>query len=292
MENLSGHSAPPAKDKGYALHKLEHAASGGDAATGSSEGGVFLDHGSMDNPIAPSITHLLLSAEERYQVEHGIQLESERERYLLSVDLHDGVCQQLSGIAFMAGSLAQTLSKKGLQQEEQYLRELTRLIRNAIENAKDVARELHPVDKDGKGLTAAVNQLVAQIRSDSVSCDLDWPAAFEVADNQVALQLYHIIKDAVCYAAQYAGASRIRIGLCQDATNFTFSVCDNGSGFFDSVNEEAAKALQTMCHRAHCIGSMIEMESRPEGGNIVRCILSNRGRNAPAIEACQPAQDR
>lgn len=222
--------------------------------------------------LAPFMSTLLLSFEERYHLEHEAQRAGEQERHRLSVELHDGVCQQLSGIAFMAGSLAQSLNKKGLPEEEKYVRELTRLIRAAIENAKDVARELHPVDRDGKGLTAALRHLTVATSSETVTCELETPKSLEIDDNVTALRVYQIIKDAVTCATRHAKASHIRIVLSEEDSWFHFSIHDNGSNTHSS-HPDRLKALRAMCHKAHAIGGMIELESGPEGGNVVRCIM-------------------
>ncbi len=234
-------------------------------------------------PVAKAGEVLAPTADERYQVEHEIQLICEKERQLLSVDLHDGVCQQLSGIAFMVGSLAPSLGKKGLVNEELQLHELSRLLRVAIEQAKDVARQLHPVDKDGKGLVAALQQLAAKTTTETVVCELDASHVLEMSDNQVALQVYRIIRDAVTYAVMSSRASYVKVELVDDDSHLVFSVTDNGLAISPTEGDKEAMALRMMRHRSVAIGGSIEIASGAEDGNVIKCILPHRAGQAETI---------
>ena len=73
----------------------------------------------------------------------------------LAHDLHDGVCQQLAGIALMTASLADQLEEKGVAESTQTER-ISGLINKAITQTRGVARGLFPVrlEENGRGLSA------------------------------------------------------------------------------------------------------------------------------------------
>ena len=76
---------------------------------------------------------------ERKRLEREILEISNREQRRIGHDLHDGVCQQLAGIAFMSSTLADELEEKGVAESSQ-AEQISMLINDAINQTRGVAR--------------------------------------------------------------------------------------------------------------------------------------------------------
>src|SRR5436305_8499097 len=92
---------------------------------------------------------------ERKRLEREILETSNREQRRIGHDLHDGVCQQLAGIAFMSSTLADELEEKGAAESSQ-AEQISMLINDAINQTRGVARGLFPVRLEENGLFSAL----------------------------------------------------------------------------------------------------------------------------------------
>jgi signal transduction histidine kinase len=210
---------------------------------------------------------------ERQRLEDEMTQISERERLTLGQNLHDGVCQHLSGVAFMASTLAADVRAQGLADEADKLDELTQLIRDATQQARDVARGLHPVELDAEGLVAALRHLASSSTVEGLRCSLHCPHSVPVRDNAAAMHLYRIAQEAVVNATKHAQAAEIIISLDVNDKNIVLSVADDGSGLPADHERSHGLGLRMMRHRAGVIGGTLIVESPPEGGTTVTCVL-------------------
>lgn len=88
---------------------------------------------------------------ERKRMERAILDISAREQNQIGQDLHDGLGQHLTGIAFMSKVLEQKLAGAGLEEAED-ARKIVRLVNEAIHRTRERARGLVPVVSDAGGL--------------------------------------------------------------------------------------------------------------------------------------------
>ena len=220
--------------------------------------------------------------------------ENERERF--GMDLHDGLGQELAGIAFMAKALHQRLEKEGSPFTDD-LRQLLGYIESAQTSARSMAGGLNPVDASSHGLGDALQRLCRQVSAtypDLTSrCNVE-PVAFE--DRRDARHLYRIAQEAINNAAKHAEASEIAITLHRGPGTIQLEVVDDGKGIPDDMLEATRNSqpelgatfeyvkgraelarrgmgLYGMHFRADLIGARLTILPREGGGTIVRCVL-------------------
>ncbi len=81
---------------------------------------------------------------ERKRLEREILEISNREQRRIGHDLHDGVCQQLAGIAFLTSTLAEELMEEGAGCSAQ-AEKISAMVNQVIDQTRGVARGLFPV---------------------------------------------------------------------------------------------------------------------------------------------------
>lgn len=211
---------------------------------------------------------------ERQRLEHEITEISESERRSLGQALHDGVCQHLSGVGMMAATLSDVCEQKSDPETADKLREISSLIRSATNDARDVARGLHPVDVDANGLVAALRDLTARYHvHGQTRCVLNCHEPVPVHDNTVAMHLYRIVQEAVVNASKHAHARNITVHLGIRQQDIMLSITDDGLGLPADHDQAAGLGLKLMRYRASSIGAALTMAARPAGGTIIRCSL-------------------
>jgi signal transduction histidine kinase len=109
--------------------------------------------------------------ERTQDLEREIVRTTEREQQRIGRELHDGLCQTLAGIAALSTTLCRRLAAKAESGESAAAAEITKLLNEAIHEARDLARGLGPVGLQGLDLAQALEALTLSIqRLYRVSC--------------------------------------------------------------------------------------------------------------------------
>ncbi len=208
---------------------------------------------------------------ERARLEREVVEICAREQQRIAYDLHDGVGQQLVGVALNAKLLEQELRAAGSAEAEQ-ASEIVRLANQAARQARLTARNLEGADGVGD-LKTALQKLVESVRRDChvdgiVKADGD-ASSFPVSA-LVTAQLYPIAQEAVHNAVEHGGARKIEIDLAFDQGNLVLAVRDDGKGF-DASAISKGMGLRIMRYRAQCIGGSCEVQSKRPKGTVVTC---------------------
>jgi len=225
----------------------------------------------------PLGSRLLIAARditERKRLEKEILEIAEQEQERIGQDLHDGLCQLLSGIKFKTTLLEQKLQTKA-PTEAREARALESLLNQAIEQARDIARGLHPVDLEARGLMSALEELAASVSNVyGIVCACQFPQPVLMHNHQIAKHLYRIAQEAINNAIRHGEASRITVRLTAETDRCVLTVRDNGLGIASRPKRKGGgMGLQLMNYRARTIGAVLSFHSEPKGGTIVACDL-------------------
>ncbi len=208
----------------------------------------------------------------RERLERALLEVSEREQRRIGQDLHDGLCQQLTGISLMTTSLLRSLSGA----IEQDLRKVVGLINGCIEEARLVTRGLHPVPDEPGGLAVALRELVDGVHmQSSVNCELSIDDSEEITDQTVSSNLYRIAQEAVRNALKHSGAKNIRLSLTKGSAGIELRVEDDGSGL-PIQSGQRGLGLGIMKYRATTIGGLLQVSSKAASGTVVRLLLPQK----------------
>jgi PAS domain S-box-containing protein len=224
---------------------------------------------------------------ERKQLEKEIVEAGERERRRIGQDLHDDLCQQLSGIACLGRVLQRRLDVESNDAAEE-AGEIARLVQQATQRARDLARGLQPVNFTKDGLDAALVELCDSSESMfGVCCTFRGDGDVEVRDPDVAAHLYRIAQEAIHNAVRHGQAHNVTVDLvAAGGGRVVLTVEDNGVGIPDDLPQQGM-GLHTMSFRARMVGGLLSVERGLEGGTIVTCSL----RQQPAPNHAEPSAE-
>ena len=211
---------------------------------------------------------------ERRRLEREILEISNREQRRIGHDLHDGVCQQLAGIAYRLAIVGDRLQEKAVTESAE-VEQIGGLINEANAQARTVARGLFPVRLEESGVVAALDELAEGIsRRFRVRCRFVSRAPAFVVDNEVALHLYFITQEALLNAVKHGKATDLAVALEPDEEHLKLTVRDNGSGFQIPGVSRAGMGIRIMRYRARVIGATLELTSQPGRGTSLSCVFS------------------
>ncbi|HWD20335.1 MAG TPA: response regulator [Verrucomicrobiae bacterium] len=218
------------------------------------------------------LTGAAMDITERKRLEDDVLRISELEQRRIGQDLHDGICQQLTGIELMSETLAQGLAKKSKAQAAQ-AEEIAAHVRDAIGQARSLARGLSPFILESEGLTSALRDLAASAeKMFHVQCVFSSEGEKTVPDLTVATHLYRIAQESVNNAIKHGRAKKITVQLSVTSDKTLLTVTDDGQGFAPSARSPGM-GLRTMQYRAGLIGATLLTQSKPGGGARIVCFL-------------------
>lgn len=210
---------------------------------------------------------------ERRALEKAIIQISEREQQRIGQDLHDGLCQQLTGIALMCQALEQKLSRQH-PEEAGEASQIAGLINQAIGQTRELVKGLYPMTQETDGLLVALDELVTNAESlTSVSCRLTYDTPLVISNPVVTLHLYRIVQEAVNNAIRHGKAKHVLVDLTLQAQESILRVQDDGVGFPVESREKprGGMGLRIMRHRANMIGAALTIQQNSFGGTTVKC---------------------
>ena len=206
---------------------------------------------------------------ERARLEREVIESCGREQRRIAYDLHDGVGQQLVGIALSAKVLEQELRAERPAQATK-ASAIVRLANETARQARLTARTLEGADGVGD-LKVALEALAANTRKNCrVAANVIADSSFFAVSAPVAAQLYRIVQEALHNAVEHGRAHKVQIDLTIDRDNMVLTVRDDGKGF-DGNAASNGMGLRIMRYRAQCIGGSCEVQSNCSEGTIVTC---------------------
>ncbi len=206
---------------------------------------------------------------ERARLEREVIESCGREQRRIAYDLHDGVGQQLVGIALSAKLLEEHLrAERSAEADRASL--IAELANGAARQVRLTARTLEGADGVGD-LKTALRSLAANmsencgvkvtVKADSSSLPISPP---------VAAQLYRVAQEAMRNAIEHGAAREVLIQLTFGDQDLMLTVQDDGKGFDANINGQGM-GLRIMRYRAQCIGGSCEVHAGPSQGTIVHC---------------------
>ena len=240
-------------------------------------------HNDLERRAAERALKLTVEMGRRERLQRELLQISEREQERVGHDIHDSLCQHLTGTAMAAEVLSENLQAANAPEKEDAAR-VVQLIEEGIALGRNLARSLSAVEVGKNGLAAALSDF-AQSTSElfNVSCRFECPEPLFIEDAHTAAHLYRIAQEAVGNAIKHGEAKDVVIRIESTETGCTLRVMDNGSGLPAKLTDKGM-GLHIMSYRSELIGARLNVSRRTPRGTEVTCTLPMA---EPMAEAAQ-----
>ncbi len=220
------------------------------------------------------------SMRERQRLEREIAAAGDAERRRLGQELHDGVCQQMTAALLRCQGLERRLERGGPIAACDYA-PLSSLLAETIDDARNIARGLCPLEPDPEALAPALRALARRTQEmAAVHCEFLAAGDVRVTDPAMAQHLYRIAQEALSNAARHAHSNRIAVELRGGNGELILQVQDDGVGIPAEL-PAGGMGLRTMAYRAQILGGDFTVAPAPGGGTHVTCRVPHSA-GAPA----------
>jgi PAS domain S-box-containing protein len=195
-----------------------------------------------------------------------MELEMERERDRIGMDLHDGIMQEIyaSGLTLelALGDLEEdpALAGEGIEKAIEQLHAVIRNIRSYI-------FDLRPREFSGN-LVSALAELAREFRQNTQIATVDiLPDKLPDIATERAVAVYHIVHEGLSNVRKHANASEVALTAYVVDGVVKVEVSDNGEGFDISQElPQVHRGLRNMTARARVAGARLNIDSAPGKG--------------------------
>lgn len=209
----------------------------------------------------------------------SMQRAQEEERARISRELHDDVCQRLTGTRYRVDVLQDGVPA-GNRRMQRELEEVALELDRSISEVRRISSNLRPSVLDDFGLVAALRLLCSELqRSSGIAVQCEVPDATEDhVDGTTEIALYRIAQEALGNISKYAHAHHVDLHLGRGDAGVTLMIRDDGVGFAqDDVARSRAAGhgfgLRTMSERAELLGGRCDVKSEKNNGTTVTVFL-------------------
>jgi two-component system, NarL family, sensor kinase len=199
---------------------------------------------------------------------------SDLERRRIAADLHDSTVQRLAGVSLSLAAKANALPADGGGDDARgALTRASAETRETIRELRTLLVDIYPPTLQRSGLSAAMDDLVAPLRSAGVAVSVALPADLELPGDTEAL-LYRVAQEALRNARSHGEATTVDVMIDAAGRTAVLCVVDNGRGFCpeeaDQSRESDHFGLRLMRDLADHAGGTLTVLSSPGHGTLVR----------------------
>lgn len=196
---------------------------------------------------------------------------SSAERRRIASDLHDGVVQDLAGVALIlsGAALQPGMPPSALTALENSASE----VRDTIGSLRTLLVEIYPPNLFEEGLESALDDLGSRAGSRGVDVEITAPNANQLPKTPTAL-IYRAVQEALRNVVSHSHAKNAWVTLSHTYGSAVLEVRDNGVGFDDTRLEVAAAegqlGIRSLSGLAADAGGTLKVSSIPAGGTCLR----------------------
>ncbi|NOZ71997.1 MAG: hypothetical protein GXP38_08790 [Chloroflexi bacterium] len=212
-------------------------------------------------------------------MQHRLLRSREEERARLARDLHDGPVQSLVALNLQLGLLLAVEQKADTL--AQSLQGMRGEVHQLLADMRHACAELRPPMLDALGLGAALRALANEWASQNgVILHLALPpdADLRHLPDEIAVNLYHIVQEALTNITRHAAARNVQFSLHREGKRLALEIKDDGRGFtmpsaINDLVEQGHFGLAGMKERVDLIGGTLTIASAPGQGTHIQITL-------------------
>lgn len=206
---------------------------------------------------------LMLSQQK--QLDDVVQKEKQR----IGQELHDGVLGRLFGARLNLDSLNKKNDEKAIDGRNHYISELKNIEQDIREISHELNREKFALINN---FVAILTNLLEEQRFLSEDVELNYKIDTSInwdnVQNDVKINIYRIIQEALQNINKYASAKNVSVNLIKDAENIHLTLLDDGVGF-DVDKKSKGIGLQNIESRVTSCNGTFEIKSKKGKGTSI-----------------------
>jgi signal transduction histidine kinase len=195
----------------------------------------------------------------------------EKERVLLSRELHEELAQDLAALNFRLRFIEQIIEKDPASLKSECEQNLE-LVRQIIGSVRRLSGKLDPIELEHGSLDLALSGLIDRLAQDSGMAVTSHIIELDpLLPQETQIAIYRIVQEAIANVEKHAGAKRLSVVEEQESDHISVTVEDDGQGFDPEVvllkpPAERGLGLAIMEERIRMLGGSLTIRSQADQG--------------------------
>lgn len=199
---------------------------------------------------------------------------ADEERVRIARDMHDRLGQSLASVGFGLDLIRRQV------RDEPLLEDLDRLrveVRGAVAEVRETLGDLRTDVSDQRGFVETLAGYLERVEARAgLEVNFTHHSGPRLPLNQER-ELWRIAQEAVTNAERHAGAQHLSVRWDCNGSGAVLVVADDGKGFaVGEAGRPDSFGLRGMRERADAIGALLDVDSAPGAGTVVRCRLDSK----------------
>lgn len=183
----------------------------------------------------------------------------------LAQELHDRLCQSLSGLRLSAAALRRKSGELDGRAADEF-RHLEEVVAKAVGELHDVLQTLQAVEVSPADLTMALEELSRDIKAPGVDCQFRASGRPVVANGFTASQVLRIARAALKHALSQEGSQKLLLEWEEGTNESILSVLAEQPAFLAPESSiERLLGWKLLLRRASAIGATVRVEKNGTG---------------------------
>lgn len=225
------------------------------------------------------------SQECRQSLLRDIFTTQEKERKRIACELHDSIGQSLGAAKFKIEELL--IDKEHVIKDDDYnqFNNLVELIKNAVQEVRNIAMDLRPAMLDDLGVMATLKWFCREYENTYtlVKVDLSLNIDESIISDENKVVIFRIVQEAMNNIAKHASATKIILNLNKSKSGLRLYINDNGCGFGTNLSVNNINKINNSANQLRCSYGLSSMRERAESTNGKFTIESTPGNGTSVI---------
>jgi signal transduction histidine kinase len=216
-------------------------------------------------PLAASLARRLRHTQgQREELLRSAIEAADTERRRIASDIHDGVVQDLAGVAFTLSAAARSSTPPDRREME----EAGAQVRDSVRALRSLLIEIYPPNLYEEGLEAALGDLTAKLTARGIATSLVVSAPVERLTTDQTQLVYRAALEGLRNVATHASASQVEVRVEGDGRRVVLRIIDNGRGMAEpaAASRGGRMGLRTLRGLAASAGATVNLTSTPGKG--------------------------
>ena len=209
----------------------------------------------------------------------------EKERKRIACELHDSIGQSLGAAKFKIEELL--IDKEHVIKDDDYkqFNNLVELIKNAVQEVRNIAMDLRPAMLDDLGVLATLKWFCREYENtySRIKVDLSLNIDESVIPDEKKVVIFRVVQEAMNNIAKHANATKIILNLSKSKSGLRLCINDNGCGFGTNLSVNNINKSNNDVNQLRCSFGLSSMRERAESTNGKFTIESAPGNGTSVI---------
>ena len=208
--------------------------------------------------------------QERLRLTRQALSASDVERRLIAQELHDGVIQDLAGVAYLVPELRKRAVKgRANATDAGTFDKITEILERDVASLRSMLVQIYPPDLEHGGLREAIEEFAQSARESGVHVDVSVSSDL-VLPREVARLAYAVAREGIRNAVKHSRAERLLASVEEAEGQVLVAVVDDGVGLADGAGIGTSPTghlgLRLLHDSVKEIGGELTLSSDEDGG--------------------------